>query len=540
MRTVIIPLVVVLAVLGGTVTAEAQERAAVEVRVWNAVADADRHFISARYAGGSWNTLGTIPLPLDSETANGRYRYGDISLDVPLPDGDGIQVEIRVWKATREDHGIYVSARPEGSSWSELGTTPLPLEELSSSGNYRYGDISLSVVTPLPLPRVTGVEFIGEFTDAQRTENEEVIRQTLADISRFFRDHYDLVTPDLAFVVSVRDHPGALGFDYRDGTIYLEEYRLTPIVTEQTGGTVTFSAPEFNFLFEMAAEYIMALQDAIRPEASVSAPVWLTEGMAYYLQVRFNIDNGAVFNDSHPDYIWRDARESNTPLPRMESRGFQRPVGYLAIEQLIEWSSEEALFDFLRNLSPGTTWQAAFAESFGMSVETFYGDFAAWRAREAPYPMAAYQGVVVAPAGTSVEGIWVNVAWTRSQLDVRGNLGGVQQDRVGEDGTFSVTAFPTEIAAIYLMTPECLQVGFLSVDGGITRDGEQARYFETGLEGVSGLRITLPSPRGELCTAETRGRWWWECHMKGPLAERLRSRSDLCTHPQFRWPSSQP
>ena len=44
-------------------------------------------YISARPAGGLWRTLGTIPLPLDDGVSStGRFRFGDISLDVPLPE----------------------------------------------------------------------------------------------------------------------------------------------------------------------------------------------------------------------------------------------------------------------------------------------------------------------------------------------------------------------------------------------------------------------------------------------------------------------
>ena len=57
----------------------------VEVRVWEDVNDPLRNYISARPEGGSWRTLGTIPLPLDDGiSSSGRFRYGDITLAVPL------------------------------------------------------------------------------------------------------------------------------------------------------------------------------------------------------------------------------------------------------------------------------------------------------------------------------------------------------------------------------------------------------------------------------------------------------------------------
>ena len=84
-------LVVALAVsIGAGVLAQSQRTANVEVRVWEDVNDPERNFISARPEGGSWRTLGTIPIPLtDGVSSSGRFRYGDITLAVPLPDAPG-------------------------------------------------------------------------------------------------------------------------------------------------------------------------------------------------------------------------------------------------------------------------------------------------------------------------------------------------------------------------------------------------------------------------------------------------------------------
>ena len=84
----IVGLVVALAVsIGAGVLAQSQRTANVEVRVWEDVNDPKRNYISARPEGGSWRTLGTIPLPLtDGVSSSGRFRYGDITLAVPLPD----------------------------------------------------------------------------------------------------------------------------------------------------------------------------------------------------------------------------------------------------------------------------------------------------------------------------------------------------------------------------------------------------------------------------------------------------------------------
>ena len=74
-------------VAAGVIAQRDGRSATVEIRVWEDVRDPERNYISARPEGGSWRTLGTIPIPLtDGVSSSGRFRYGDIALAVPLPD----------------------------------------------------------------------------------------------------------------------------------------------------------------------------------------------------------------------------------------------------------------------------------------------------------------------------------------------------------------------------------------------------------------------------------------------------------------------
>lgn len=143
----------VLLALAAVAPGAAQEgdTATVEVRVWQDVGNELDIYVSARPAGGSWRTLGTIPLPLDDGTSSsGRFQYGDISLDVPLPGrADPATVEVRVWQDVGDSSSIFISARPAEGDWRILGTIPLPLDDgVSSSGRFRYGNISLDVPVP--------------------------------------------------------------------------------------------------------------------------------------------------------------------------------------------------------------------------------------------------------------------------------------------------------------------------------------------------------------------------------------------------------
>ena len=63
----------------------------IEVRVWERISDPEQNYISARPAGGSWSTLGTIPLEMKGESRSGTFRFGDITLAVPLP-WDGLDL----------------------------------------------------------------------------------------------------------------------------------------------------------------------------------------------------------------------------------------------------------------------------------------------------------------------------------------------------------------------------------------------------------------------------------------------------------------
>ena len=131
--------------------AQSGATANVEVRVWQRVSDARALYISARPEGGSWRTLGTIPIAMDGLSGSRAYRYGDITVTVPRAGTTAAVVEVRVWQRVRAELSLYISARPRGGSWGTLGTIPLDMSGRSSTGTFRYGDITVRV----PVPRVS-------------------------------------------------------------------------------------------------------------------------------------------------------------------------------------------------------------------------------------------------------------------------------------------------------------------------------------------------------------------------------------------------
>ena len=85
---IIAALVAVIAVgaaVGGFASTRTVDRI-VEVRVWEKIDDPSENHLSIRAQGGSWHDVGTIPVPMsdDDMSEDGRYRYGELSVVLPV------------------------------------------------------------------------------------------------------------------------------------------------------------------------------------------------------------------------------------------------------------------------------------------------------------------------------------------------------------------------------------------------------------------------------------------------------------------------
>ena len=144
------------------------EEVVVELRLWQHVDNASDVWISARPAGARWDTLGTIPFPLDTHGFSLDLQSFHWFRDLAIAG-----TELRVWQRHRAPELIYVrvcvmrcakwlkpftqtnprQARevreawpPATGGWSPLGMIPLPLDDgHSRSGRYRYGDLTVAV-----------------------------------------------------------------------------------------------------------------------------------------------------------------------------------------------------------------------------------------------------------------------------------------------------------------------------------------------------------------------------------------------------------
>ena len=124
-----------------------------------------------------------------------------------------------------------------------------------------------------------------------------------------------------------------------------------------------------------------------------TGPAWLQEGSAVYVSDRTGAHEG--FYSFAEVKAWRMAqsRETAAPLQSMETynglKAVADSVGYtlgsMAADFLVEnFGGLPAVVSFYEEIGPGTTWQAAFRSTFGISIREFYTAFEAYRLENFP------------------------------------------------------------------------------------------------------------------------------------------------------------
>ena len=124
----------------------------------------------------------------------------------------------------------YIGARVAGGSWDALGMIPLPLaDRLGSDGPFRYGDIALRVPLPggdadRPLPTATVVLADG-YSTVERITWRQRIEEEYAITTAFFAHRYGLTAEDVTLVMSDSNEPAA----YMSGVVSLTEGDLRSV-----------------------------------------------------------------------------------------------------------------------------------------------------------------------------------------------------------------------------------------------------------------------------------------------------------------------
>ena len=119
-------------------------------------------------------------------------------------------------------------------------------------------------------------------------------------------------------------------------------------------------------------------------EVPRAGPKWLFEGHAEWTAYQaVAMMRLLSIESARARWIATTKALAGTPLAALEVRA-ARPVGAydiyaLAVDFLLRGREPASLSAYLEAIGRGTPWRAAFATTFGMTVEAFYVDFAAYR-----------------------------------------------------------------------------------------------------------------------------------------------------------------
>ena len=137
-RLSIVSLIALLAVAMVAVTvAQSDSTANVEIRVWQSMEDAESLYISARPEGGRWGE--TTALDMSGLNSRETFRYGDITLAVPLPSQPGDSGAYSPVFGEGQHNGVHYHADEEGLAYVFVyDTTHVPETTTRARKNIGY------------------------------------------------------------------------------------------------------------------------------------------------------------------------------------------------------------------------------------------------------------------------------------------------------------------------------------------------------------------------------------------------------------------
>ena len=307
-----------------------------------------------------------------------------------------------------------------------------------------------------------------EFSSAFSPERQAELRSMVNEAFGIFAHWFGLVVPNLT--VQYGQNERGILCAYSSNVIYLTErcYRA------------------------IGHEYSHAIQEYLAPSVH-GGPAWLIEGVANLWSAQYHEARGDRTYETHIHGTTLPLAQG-TPvlLQSMEDTlavdGFTTPnysVAHLAIDRLVALAGEDRTFRYHQERATYQTWQDAFQNVFGLSVEDFYEDFAEHRAEVAP-PLPQVAGTVLDHAGNPLAG-------ARLQAEPQEGQPGAWAT-TGDDGSFSLRvhegAFLLEVH-----TPDgegTRHAGWYAHEVGFTPRRDQATPIQIEGEDLAGISIRLP------------------------------------------------
>ena len=332
------------------------------------------------------------------------------------------------------------------------------------------------------------LEFIGEFNEEERT----VATGFVEDAIDFFAHRFEIVVPaDLTIQL---DAYWAAGCYYRSGAR-----------TISLGGALSAHG---GCLLTMPHEYTHAVQHYLSTRTpdgrwgrvgglSHAGPTWLLEGVATHVGALYDDYHGTVPFSEHLSAI-REAGGSHPSL--LQDRPVHYGVGALAVMQLIERASEDALFDFYRSLSGRDSWEDVFHDVFGTSVDDFYREFeesraplrAAYSEQQSQAWRMQINGRVIGPDGNPVTNVDIRVEFPDPSIG--------HSIEPNQSGEFTATfEHPGAYRVSMVARSTSCELGWYGGLSGFTVTEDEAARITLPMEAPTELVIRLPRTVSEMC-----------------------------------------
>ena len=298
---------------------------------------------------------------------------------------------IQRWDSSRQQwDGPHVPASAAiGRSVNDLRAGDGLWIATARSGLWRQNRAHWWPDTAEPFDWIQSIDFWGNVSESERQR----LRDHAAAVATFSLERFgSSTTPqvhaaaDLESGQTMRDAVWGLG-----GTAYCGEAttnELTLIITCYGNDAVDIGTFTHEYFHTLQAEHYRDRYHANGFEREKAAgPGWLTEGSAEWAKFTYmdSIRPGA-YADGRAARVWSAERTNETlrDARLYVQSGMHNQLGLLATERLADRFGDASILESFAQRALHATSADAFEATFGLTLDEFYDEFAAWRAEGFP------------------------------------------------------------------------------------------------------------------------------------------------------------
>ena len=429
--------------------------------------------------------------------------------------------ELRRWNATNQQWAVWTSpersAQLIAASATDQAATNEEAEPITvQRGEALWVNTARSVNWLQPADILPRLVFPGGASDALQAR----VREDLESVLAFYGQQYGIqADPDFTIYVA-KDVDALIQAQKDDGDEIDADGEASiralwnraggwaggKIVTKQTSWPEDLSTSEISWArYTLTHEYFHVLQEQL---SHLQASQWLVEGTADWVEGGHQVLDGERTLENLREREQSDL-SLRTPTLRSTESGnatWEYTLGWLATDRLTATAGGGSYIEFWRRLAPTEIgphgrwtsrpdWRAAFQETFGLPVSSFYADFNAWQREQAAANGSTtsssddarwIRGRVTGESGTPVNDVFVNAIRVEGGTSVGWN----QRAETDADGAFAVRAPQDGDYRVSVdIADSCTR--YYS-DGELIDDWEMAQAVAVDGSDVRGVNIQLP------------------------------------------------